>query len=430
MKLSTFLTTCCISPATILLILLGLNNASSQIIEEPLLDEIERAGFLFFWEQADPITGQVKDRSLSGGNPDPRNMSSIAATGFGLATLAMAHNRGYANRYLIEQRVLNTLRFIKNNMTNVNGWYYHFIDMYTGVRWETIELSSIDTALLMGGVVTVGQYFKDIPEIVSLSKELYEAVDFVWMMNGTEFITMGWTPERGFIDDSWNRYCELLVLLVLAIGSPTHPIPINSWNVFSRPNFTYMEHNYIHFPTPLFVHQYSHAFIDFENLRDNFTIDYFQNSVTATRATKDFFVHEMSQVYNDYTENFWGVTASDTPYGYDAWGGPPLMGQIDGSIVPCAAAGSVPFLPAETIAVLKNIRENHTAQGWTRYGFVDAFNPLTNWTNPDVIGIDVGITVLMAENYRTKFVWQNFMANQHIADAMNKIGFVPYVPTK
>ncbi|XP_035713570.1 uncharacterized protein LOC118438012 [Folsomia candida] len=191
-----------------------------------------------------------------------------------------------------------------------------------------------------------------------------------------------------------------------------------------------MEHNYIHFPAPIFVHQFAHAFIDFENLSDNFTIDYFQNSVTATRATKDFFVHEMSQVYNDYTENFWGVTASDTPYGYDAWGGPPLMGQIDGSIVPCAAAGSVPFLPAETIAVLKNIRENHTAQAWTRYGFVDAFNPLTNWTNPDVIGIDVGITVLMAENYRTKFVWQNFMANQHIADAMNKIGFVPYVPTK
>lgn len=162
------------------------------------------------------------------------------------------------------------------------------------------------------------------------------------------------------------RYCELMILLILAIGSPTHPIPINSWNVFSRPNFTYMEHNYIHFPAPLFVHQFSHAFIDFENLRDNFTIDYFQNSVTATRATKDFFLHDEEMSLWSYSENFWGVTASDTPYGYDAWGGPPLMGRIDGSIVPCAAAGSIPFLPQETIAVLKNIRVNHTAQAWSR----------------------------------------------------------------
>jgi hypothetical protein len=418
------------SPAAILFVILSLNHASSQIIEEPLLDEIERAGFLFFWEQADTTTGQVKDRSLAAGNPDPRNVSSIAATGFGLATLAIAHDRGYSNRYLIEQRVLNTLRFIKNNLTNVNGWYYHFVDMHTGERVWECELSSIDTALLMGGVITVGQYFKDHAEIVALSKELYEAVDFVWMMNGTQYINMGWKPESGFLNDSWNRYCELMILLILAIGSPTHPIPINSWNVFSRPNFTYMEHNYIHFPAPLFVHQFSHAFIDFENLRDNFTIDYFQNSVTATRATKDFFLHDEEMSLWSYSENFWGVTASDTPYGYDAWGGPPLMGRIDGSIVPCAAAGSIPFLPQETIAVLKNIRVNHTAQAWSRYGFVDAFNPITNWTNPDVIGIDVGVTVLMADNYRNKFVWRNFMSSPHIQNSMNKIGFVPYQPVK
>lgn len=127
------------------------------------------------------------------------------SSGFGLATLAIAHDRGYSNRYLIEQRVLNTLRFIKNNLTNVNGWYYHFVDMYTGERVWECELSSIDTALLMGGVVTVGQYFKDHAEIVALSKELYEAVDFVWMMNGTQFINMGWKPESGFLNDSWNR---------------------------------------------------------------------------------------------------------------------------------------------------------------------------------------------------------------------------------
>jgi len=137
----------------------------------------------------------------------------------------------------------------------------------------------------------------------------------------------------------------------------------------------------------------------------------------------------MSQIHSAYTENFWGLTASDTPYGYDAWGGPPLQGRIEGSIVPCAAGGSIPFLPEECIAVLKNLKENHTAQAWGRYGFVDAFNPVSRWTNDDVIGIDVGITLLMAENYRTKFVWNHFMKNEHIQRAMNKVGFVTYKKT-
>jgi len=175
--------TLCLLPCT-----LFLSRVEGQIIDEPLLEEIERASFLFFWEQTDPGTGQVKDRSLLSGPPDPRNVSSIAATGFGLAGLAIAHEREYLDRNLIEERVLTTLRFVQNNLTNEHGFYYHFVDMTTGERVWNCELSSIDTALLMGGVITVGEYFVNNSEIVRISRELYEAMDFVW-----------WEG------DSWNR---------------------------------------------------------------------------------------------------------------------------------------------------------------------------------------------------------------------------------
>ncbi|ODM92506.1 hypothetical protein Ocin01_14180 [Orchesella cincta] len=392
--------------------------------DEELLDEVERASIKFFWEQADPITGQVKDRGLASGENDPRDIASVAATGFGLTALAIAHEREYMDRAAIEARVQGTLEYIYYNLTHVNGFYYHFINMTTGERVWNSELSSIDTALMMGGVLTVGQYFKNNSVIGNLSQEIYQRVDYEWMLNGTDVLNMGWNPETGFLNDWWNRYCELMILVIQAIGSPTHPIPVTSWNAFSRPNFTYAGINYIHFPTPIFVHQYAHAWIDFRNQVDNFTIDYFENSVKATRATKLFFTQEMSTNFTNYGDNFWGLTASDTPYGYDAWGGPPLQGKIDGSIVPCAAGGSVPFLPNDTLAVLHNLRDNYADQAWTHYGFVDAFNPVTGWTDPDVIGIDVGITVLMAENYRTEFVWKHYMQDPHVRRAMDAIGFV------
>jgi hypothetical protein len=176
-----------------------------QFSDEELLDQVEQTSFKFFWEQSDPITGQTKDRALASGEPDPRNVASIAATGFGLAGLAIAHERQYGNRSGIENRVLNTLRFLRYNMTNVNGFYYHFIDMSTGERVWECELSSIDTALLIGGVITVGEYFKNNSEIVQLADDIYSAVDYEWMLNGTQFLNMGWKPESGFLNDSWNR---------------------------------------------------------------------------------------------------------------------------------------------------------------------------------------------------------------------------------
>lgn len=285
--------------------------ATSAISDDNLLDEIERASFRFFWEQADPFTGQVKDRALASGDHDPRDIASVAATGFGLTALAIAHERDYMNRSFIEQRVQQTVEYIYNNLTHVNGFYYHFINMSTGERvWES-ELSSIDTALLLGGVLTVGQYFENNSVVRDLSQKIYERVDYEWMLNGTDVLNMGWNPETGFLNDWWNRYCELMILVIQAIGSPTHSIPVSSWNAFSRPNFSYAGINYIHFPAPIFVHQFAHAWIDFRNKADNSSIDYFENSVKATRATKLFFTQEMSLNFPHYSENFWGLTGKN-----------------------------------------------------------------------------------------------------------------------
>jgi hypothetical protein len=409
LSLAAPLISCGTSPAS---------TAPPPVSDDAFLDEIERAIFLFFWEQASPTTGQVKDRSLAAGN-DTSTLSSIASTGFGLTALCIGHNRGYGDATQIETRVLNTLNFLVNQ-TNVNGFFYHFIDMNTGARSGTSEVSSIDTSILLCGVLTCRQYFQD-AQIQTLATQIYNRVNWPWMLNGGSTFSMGWTPESGFITTRWDTYSELMMLYLLAIGSTTNPVPASSWTAFARPTLTYDGLTYItNLYAPLFIHQYSHAWFDFRNQSDQYT-NYFNNSVTATEAHKLFCLSLASQ-FSDYQNNLWGVTASDSVNGYVVWGGPPSMGPIDGSIVPCAAGGSLPFVPTDCIAVLRQIRAQYPA-AWQRYGFVDAFNPLTGWTDSDVLGIDAGITMLMAENQRTNFVWDTFMANPEAQAAFAAVGF-------
>jgi hypothetical protein len=387
--------------------------------DDQLLDEIERAAFEFFWNEASPVTGQVRDRALLNGN-DQRIIASIAATGFGLTGLCIAESRAYAKPAEIRERVRQTLRFLWKQLPHEHGFFYHFIDLNTGERQWKCELSSIDTSLLLCGVLTARQHFGD-AEIQDLATKIYERVDWPWMLNGDQTFSMGWHPESGFLPARWTRYCELMMIYLLAIGSPTHPVPAESWRAFSRPTVSFQGIEYISGPDPLFTHQYSHAWFDFRNKRDDFA-DYFENSVKATRAHK-LFCLSLRDEFPDYTDHLWGITASDSARGYTAWGGPPRLGDLDGSIVLCAAGGSLPFLYGDCLAVLRNIRERYSARAWGRYGFVDAFNPLTNWYNPDVIGIDVGATMLMAENQRTGFVWKTFMRNKEVQSAMEKAGF-------
>jgi len=389
------------------------SSSPALVPDDEFMDQIERAAFLFFWEQASPDTGQVKDRALAAGN-DNRTVSSIAATGFGLAALWIGHKRGYGDAGKIQARVATTLDYLANHLTNVNGFFYHFVDMNTGARVRNSELSSIDTSLLLCGVLTCRQYFQDL-HIQAVATQIYNRVNWPWMLNGGQAFSMGWTPEGGFLKGRWDSYSELMMIYLLAIGSATHRVPASCWDAFSRPRLSYQGLNYITNPTaPLFIHQHSHAWFDFRNRSDRYA-NYFDNSVTATRAHKLFCLSLRSQ-FPDYQENLWGMTSSDSCHGYVAWGGPPPMGPIDGSIVPCAAGGSLPFAPSDCIAVLRTIRSQYP-HAWQRYGFVDAFNPLTNWYNPDAIGIDVGITMLMAENQRTNFVWNTFMRNPEVQTA-------------
>jgi hypothetical protein len=392
--------------------------------DEQLLDEVQRASFGFFWNEASSKTGQVKDRALANGN-DSRRMSSIAATGFGLTGLCIGDRRGYGKSVEILERVRKTLRFLANDLPHERGFFFHFIHMETGQRWEKCELSSIDTSILLCGVLTARQYFAD-QETKDLATKIYERVDWPWILNGGRTLSMGWMPESGFLHARWEHFCELMMIYLLAMGSPTHPVDARSWDAWTRPTIKYQGIEYISGNDPIFTHQYSHAWFDFRNKRDTYA-DYFENSVKATRAHK-LFCLSLRDRFPDYSENLWGISASDYAKGYTAWGGPPPQGPIDGSIVPCATGGSLPFLFDDCIQVLRNLRGRYRDRVWTKYSFVDAFNPLTGWYDADVLGIDLGITMLMAENHRSGFVWEQFMKNEEVKRGMARAGFHPENP--
>ena len=368
-------------------------------------------------------SGQVLDRARADnaeGKRDPRRMSSIAATGFGLTALCIADQRRYFDAAGIRQQVLRTLRFHANTLPHEHGFFYHFNDVDTGTPLPGVEVSSIDTALLLCGVLTARAHFSRDAEIVRLATLIYNRADWPWMLDRGTVFSMGWRPGRGFLRATWNHYCELMMIPLLAMGSPTFPVPPVVWTAWTRPAVTYEGLTYISGNDPLFTHQYSHAYFDFRNRRDRYA-NYFQNSVVATRAHKRFCL----ALGPPYSDDYWGISASDSATGYQAWGGPPKQGGIDGSVVPYAAAGSLPFLPQECLQVLTSLHQNYGERGWGRYGFLDAFNPGRNWWNPDVLGIDLGISVLMAENLRTGFVWRTFARNREVGIAMNKAGFRP-----
>ncbi len=387
--------------------------------DEIFLDDLERQACLFFWEQASPVTGQVLDRARNdlGGPRDPRRTASIASTGFGLTALCIADHRGYLPHAQIVERLRTTLDWHLNKLPDVHGFFYHFNDIETGARRSRTELSSIDTSLLLCGVLTARAYFDD-AQIQTLARQIYERVDWPWMLNGGETFSMGWQPDTGFLKSRWSKYCELMMIYLLAIGSPTHPVAPSLWNNFTRPVIHYKDFSYISGDAPLFTHQYSQAWFDFRQKRDAY-IDYFENSVIATHAHKAFCL-SYPQWYN---EDYWGVSASDYVHGYTAWGGPPPQGPLDGTVVPCAAAGSLAFLPADCLRVLRAMRSRWGRRAWGRYGFVDAFHPAANWYDPDVLGIDQGISVVMAENLRSGLVWNTFMLNAECTQAMHLAGF-------
>jgi len=391
-------------------------------VDEAFLEEVESTSFRFFWEQGNPYTGIVRDR-CNAITPDKSSLGSIAATGFGLTALSIGDARGYLAHSEARARVLNTLRFLWKKLPNHRGFFYHWADVNTGERLWDSEVSSIDTAILLCGILTCREHFQH-SEISDLASEIFNRVDWTWLSEDTPILPHGWTPETGFLQYRWDNYSEMMMMYLLGLGSVTYPLAPGTWTAWKRMPFEYDGIRYIGSFAPLFIHQYSQAWFDFRDKRDQYA-DYFQNSTTATLVHRRFCIDLHAQ-FPDYTDELWGITASDSAKGYVVWGGPPATGPIDGTVVPCAAGGSLPFLPQETLTVLETIKNRYGDRAWSRYGFVDAFNPLTGWYDTDVIGIDTGITMLMAENVRTGFVWNTFMKNPEATRGMQRAGLKPY----
>jgi hypothetical protein len=395
--------------------------------DDEFLEDLSRRSFQYFWENANVGTGLVLDRARADGSPhmeNRRHFASIAATGFGLTALCIAAERKWVDPGEARNRVLTTLRFFTEWSPSEHGWFYHFVDARTGKRWAQSELSSIDTTLLLAGILTARQYFRDDREISRLATQIYERVDFKWMLNGhPTLLSHGWRPESGFITHRWDHYSEHTMLYLLAIGSPTYAISPDSWNAWRRDWIEYAGLKYLSGAPPLFIHQYSHAWIDYRGKREKNAphVDYFENSVRATRAHRQFCI-DLRKEFPGYSENIWGISASDSAKGYVAWGGPPRTDRIDGTVVPCAAAGSLMFTPDITLKALRAMKAQFGERIYGRFGFADAFNPNNGWVNPDVIGIDVGITLLSAENLRTGNVWRWFMKNPEPERAMKLVG--------
>jgi hypothetical protein len=395
--------------------------------DDDLLDDLQRRACLYFVEQASPTTGQVLDRAAyqnPTGNLDPRRLASVSATGYGLGALCIADSRGFQPHAQIVEQVRRTLNFHLNTLPNDHGFFSHFNDIETGVAAHGSEISTIDSAIFFCGVLTARAYFHDDAEIVKLATALYNRIEWPYMLNGPDngktCFSMGVLNGK-FLASRWNTYCELMMLYLLAIGSPTHPVNPGCWNAWARPRLRYDAFDYISGSDPIFVHQYSHAWFDFRNKRDAYA-NYFDNSVAATKAHQAFCL----ALGKPYSQDYWGISASDSAHGYTAWGGPSSTGSsfggVDGSVVPNATAGSLPFLPDACLRAQRALKANYP-QATGRYGLCDAFHPQANWYDPDVLGIDLGISVIMAENYRSGLIWSTFQQNPEVATAFQRAGF-------
>jgi hypothetical protein len=429
-----------------------------------LLDDLEERTFRFFWDTANPDNGLVPDRS-----PSP-SFSSIAAVGFGLTAYGVGVERGYVTREAARARTLATLRFFHDapqgpdaaGMTGYRGFYYHFLDMKTGQRFQTVELSTVDTTLLLGGVLFAREYFDgpeaDEAEIRRLADEIYRRVDWKWAQARPPAISMGWTPEGGALAYDWIGYDEAMLVILLALGSPAFPVDApDAWDQWTsgydaRWGASYGGPEHLRFP-PLFGHQYSHVWVDFRGIQDAYMrgrgIDYFENSRRAVLWQRAY-AGLNPEGWKGYGGDVWGLTACDGPADLkvtDAAGkartfksysarGP---GQADdGTLAPTAAAASVPFAPEVAIPAIAALKEKYGAQIYSTYGFLDAFNPSFEypgqlsggrvvpgfgWVDTDYLGIDQGPIVAMLENHRTGLVWKVMRKSPYLRAGLERAGF-------
>jgi hypothetical protein len=378
----------------------------SQLTDEQLLDELQRRAVLYFWETADPRTGLVNDRA-SNFTDDSHTEASSAATGYGLAALAIGVEHGWLSRNEAETRGRDTLQFLLS-MPHQHGWMLHYFDKRSGQRTWNSEFSSIDTALLLAGAIVCSEYFSSDDssnEISVLVDTFYRRIDWRWMLtNGgakpeKRILSHGWYPESQFIGYDYGAYSEAILLYLLGLGAPANALPKESWAAIARPTQTYHDFESLQ-GGPIFIHQMPSGFFNFRSQRDRLGYDYWVSSTNAMHIHRQFCL-DRSAEFRTYAEGFWGLNASDGPQGYAAHGA--VDGTDDGTVSPTGAISSILFTPELALSVARSLFEK---QGlWGKYGFVNAFNIDRNWIAQDVIGIDLGMALLSLENYRTGLVW-------------------------
>jgi hypothetical protein len=395
------------------------------VADDAFLEDLCKRNFRYFWDQADVSTGLVLDRSRCDGTLVPgRNLrvASTALTGFYLTALCIGAERRWESRDACRERVRAALRHLRQDQENVRGWLYHFVNQQSGNRVWNCEVSTIDTAFVLAGIITAQQYFEPDAEIVDLAQGLYNRVDFPWMYHReTGRLRMGWTPERGFLYHDWTDYDENAILSFLAIASPTHGLPETCWYAFRRTEMELCGYTFAG-RGPLFTHQYSQAWLHLAGLHDGppFQLNYFKNSVVATYAFRALW-KSLRSIYPGLNPDIWGNVPSDSSIGYTIWGSPTSRRDMDGTVTPSAMGGSLMFAPEICLPGLRLARKLFSDWVYGPYGFTDAFNPLTGWANPDVVGMNTGITLLSAENLRSGNVWRWFTRSADVQRAMTRL---------
>jgi hypothetical protein len=391
-----------------------------------------KGSFDFFWEQANttlggPGYGLMRDRYP--GNP---KIASMASLGFGLTAYLVGIQKGYITADEAYERVNGTLdTLLKQDRTE--GFFYHFVDIDTGERAWGSEVSTIDTSILLMGVLSVGEYFGG--EIGAKAKQLYDDVNWPWFIDESRnMFYMAYRPEKGKgFEGHWDVYAEQLMLYVLAAGSDTHPIDAGPYYGFTRLNGQFGDGEpFIHsWFGSIFTYQYSHAWIDFRGYADREGVNWFDNSVDASQAQVDF-ATAMDDEYLTLGPAAWGLTASDGPGGYNGLYGAPPSGIdnkahfIDDTLAPAGAIGSIIFVPEAAQAALLNYFAIDALKG--RYGFVDAYNLTEDWFDTDVIGIDKGVSLLMLANYENDAVYAIMMKNPQILNGLSRLEIKPVAP--
>jgi hypothetical protein len=432
----------------------------------PLFDDIEKRTFDYFWAVGNTSNGLVPDRFPS------KSPASIAAVGFALTAYAIGADRGYVDRAAARDRTLATVRFFRDapqgsqrtGKTGYKGFFYHFLDMKTGMRTWHSELSTVDTALLLGGMLHAQAYFNgdhpDEVEIRDAVDAIYWRIDWKWAQVRGSLISLGWSPEKGHLPFDWSGYNEAMLVVLLAMGSPTHPVAESAWAEWSKSYHNawgrFMGYEHLSF-APLFGHQYSHVWIDFRGIRDaamrQHGIDYFENTRRAVYAQRAYAIANPKNFY-EYGANVWGFTACDGPgklrvfdrtnrfryyLDYSARGAGRYATVDDGTIAPTAALSSLPFAPEIVIPAVQEMHDRYGKYIYSQYGFVDSFNrsltatdvklsdghvdPSFGWIASDCIGIDQGPILAMIGNYRNDLVWDDMRNCKPLRRGLEKAGF-------